>query len=92
MGFRLGKATPCVFYHQQRGMRAYIHGDDFVVVGMPKDLHWMQEPLEQKYELTAELLGPDEGQQKEVRVLNRVLRWTDKGVEYEAGPRHAETC
>ena len=27
---------------------------------------------------------------KEVRVLNRSLRWTAEGIEYEADPRHAE--
>lgn len=90
MGFKAGRATPCVFYHQQKGLRAYIHGDDFVVVGMPKDMHWMQEQLEQKYELIVELLGPDQGQKQEVRVFNRILRWTKDGIEYEADPRQAE--
>ena len=27
---------------------------------------------------------------RELTVLNRVLRWTDEGVEYEADPRQAE--
>ena len=27
---------------------------------------------------------------KEIRVLNRVLRWTAQGIAYEADPRHAE--
>ena len=57
---------------------------------MPKELRWMQEQLEQKYELMVELLGPDQGQKQEVRVLNRILRWTKDGVEYEVDPRHAE--
>ena len=90
MGFKSGRATPCVFHHEEKGLRAYIHGDDFVVVGLPQNLKWMQERLERKYELTVEVLGPDAGQQKEVRVLNRILRWTPNGVEYEADPRHAE--
>ena len=42
MGFTVGKATPCVFHHARRGLRAYVHGDDFVVVGMPEDLKCMQ--------------------------------------------------
>ena len=52
MGFKVGAASPCVFHHPQRGLRAYVHGDDFVVVGMPKDLKWMQSKVEEKYELT----------------------------------------
>lgn len=67
-----------------------MHGADFVVTGQPKDLKWMQHRLEKKYELTVEILGPDEGQKKEVRVLNGALRWIKEGIEYEADPRHAE--
>ena len=67
-----------------------MHGDDFVVVGMPKELQWMRGKIEEKYELIVKILGPDAEQSKEVRVLNRILRWTDQGIEYEADPRHAE--
>ena len=67
-----------------------MHGDDFVVVGMPSELAWMQKNIEEKYELKAEVLGPDKGQCKEVRVLNRILRWTARGIEYEVIPRHVE--
>ena len=91
MGFKQGKATPCAFYLRQRGLRAYVHGDDFVVSGLPTQLKWMRERLEDKYQLTVKVLGPEEGQSQEVRVLNRVLRWKDaEGVEYEVDPRHVE--
>ncbi len=41
--------------------------------------------------MTVEMLGPDKGQQKEVRALNRAIRWNqDKGTEYEADPWHLE--
>ena len=90
LGFRQGRASPCVFYHSGKNLRAYVHGADFVIVGQLAALQWMRENIEKKYELTVEMLGPDKGQVKEVRVLNRVLRWTDKGIEYEADPRHVE--
>eukprot|EP00974_Lingulodinium_polyedra_P046719 4476622-Lingulodinium_polyedra.AAC.1 len=35
-------------------------------------------------------LGGDEGDSREVRVLNRVLSWSASGIRYEADPRHAE--
>ncbi len=35
-------------------------------------------------------LGGDHGDDKEIRVLNRILRWTAHGIMYEADPRHAE--
>ena len=38
MGFTAGAATPCVYYHANRGLRAYVHGDDFVIIGQPDEL------------------------------------------------------
>eukprot|EP00975_Prorocentrum_lima_P044736 9371200-Prorocentrum_lima.AAC.1 len=35
-------------------------------------------------------LGGGAGDLKEVRLLNRVIRWTPGGYLYEADPRHAE--
>jgi hypothetical protein len=35
-------------------------------------------------------LGGGKGELKELRVLNRVVRWTPAGLKYEADPRHAE--
>ena len=35
-------------------------------------------------------LGPDEDQCTEVRVLNRVIRWSKQGLQYELDQRHAE--
>jgi hypothetical protein len=35
-------------------------------------------------------LGGDDGDLRELRILNRVIRWTASGLKYEADPRHAE--
>ena len=35
-------------------------------------------------------LGNGAGDVQEVRLLNRVIRWTPQGLLYEADPRHAE--
>ena len=34
--------------------------------------------------------GPDFADEKAVRILNRVVSWTESGIEYEADQRHAE--
>ena len=90
LGFQRGTASPCTFSHHYRRLRCYIHGDDFVTVGMDEHLKWMKAQLEKQYELKKQVLGPDEGDLKQVRVLNRVLTWSDEGIAYEADPRHAE--
>ena len=90
MGFSQGKASPCTFSHAERSLRSYIHGDDFVTTGADKDLKWMRQELEKTYELKTQVLGPDEGDLQQVRVLNRILTWGQEGISYEADPRHAE--
>ena len=29
-GFKQGIASPCIFYHPQRGIRTVVHGDDYI--------------------------------------------------------------
>ena len=90
IGFEQGKASPCTFYHRERAIRTYIHGDDFVSVGTDADLKWLRKEIEKKYELKTRVLGPGKEDEKQVKVLNRIVTWTDEGVQYEADPRHAE--
>ena len=54
-------------------------------------MDWMKSAMGEKYELTESARpGPSSCDDKEVRVLNRIVRWTSEGVEYEADPRHVE--
>ena len=46
--------------------------------------------LEDKYEIKTTVVGRRPGLKKEVRILNRVVRWTEGGWEYEADQRHGE--
>ena len=42
-------------------------------------------------EVKIELLGPDAGQQRQVRILNRLLTGAPgQGISYEADPGHVE--
>ena len=36
------------------------------------------------------LLGGDEGELKEIRVLGRIIRWGMTGISYDADPRYLE--
>ena len=91
IGFVQGIASPCTFYHNERQIRTYVHGDDYVSTGKPNDLKWMQTELEKKYQVKTQVLGPNEGQQKQVKILNRVVTWDgSRGIVYEADPRHTE--
>ena len=89
--FRQGISSPCVFRHSTRQLIVTVHGDDFTSVGAKRDLDWFETAMEEHYELTKQpRLGPAPQDAKEATVLNRVIRWTDKGLEYEADPRQSE--
>ena len=53
---------------------------------MPISFHDLfVEMLKEKYELKeVARLGPSAADAREARILNRIVRWTDRGLEYEA--------
>ena len=68
-----------------------VHGDDFTAVGPKSSLDWYEAELKKLYELkVGGRLGPAPEDDKEATCLNRVIRWTGAGLEYEADPRQAE--
>ena len=91
LGFIQGVACPCIFVHESKDIVCTVHGDDFTAVGPKSSLDWYEEQLKMLYELkTGGRLGPGKDDDKEATCLNRVIRWTDDGLEYEADPRQAE--
>ena len=85
LAFTIGKASPVLFCHHQRGLKCLVHGDVFVVSGEPVDLVWM------RHELESTILGDEPGMSKEVKILNRELCWHDGvGISHEADQKHAE--
>ena len=89
-GFEVGKSSPCNFKHPVREITMTVHGDDFAVVGESQQLNWLKEKMKGKYDIKMEILGPEPGQDTEVKILSRVIRWTEEGLEYEADQRHAD--
>ena len=81
IGFQRGRASACSFVHKSRITRLTCHGDDFIIVA----------PCKKKYELKNTIVGPEAGLSKEVRVLNRSVRWTQDGIQQE-GDRRGQCC
>ena len=79
-GFTQGRASACVFSHSSRGISVSVHGDHFAATGPRDQLDWFETRLKSHCELTVGgRLGPGPTEDKEARVLNRIIRWTDKG-------------
>ena len=73
-----------------REMRCLVHGDDFVCVGEAEDLKWLESRLKERFEIKSKTMGLKEGESREERILNRVIRVSENGWEYEADQRHAD--
>ena len=89
-GFRRGRYNPCMYWNREKNLKVLVHGDDFVAVGKREDAGWLKEKLGERFEIKSTTIGSREEEEKEGRVLNRIVRLTAKGWEYEADQRHAE--
>ena len=78
-GFEQGASNPCLFRNDKLKVSIMVHGDDFVAVGPLKNLDTTKEVLENKYKIKVGVLGRRNGQQEEVRIINKVIRNPDRG-------------
>ena len=89
-GWVQGLATPCVFTHPS-GAKLVVHGDDFTFMGTDNTLDSCQKMMEDNFEVKIRgRLGPEPSDDKLIRILNRLMTWSDIGILYEGDPRHAE--
>ena len=91
-GFDVSRFNSCMFQHESRQIRCLVDGDDFVCVGQPEDLKWLKAKLSLRFEIKTSMVGMNaqDGEIREARILNRVIRLTPQGWEYEADQRHAD--
>ncbi len=91
LGFKQGLGSPCCFYHQEWQVSVVVHGDDFTALGTDDSLDKYEAGLKKSFECKIRgRLGSEAKDTKEIRLLNRIIRITEKGLLYEADPRHAE--
>ncbi len=91
LGFQQGISCPNVFQHPEKDIMCSVHGDDFTSSGPATSLDWFEGAVGKEYEITiGPRLGPGPNDAKEGRALNRVIRWCDGRLEYEADPRQVE--
>ena len=60
-------------------MSNLVHGDDYVSSGIQEDLDWLEGELSAAYEIQTQKIGIGEGCEREGKVLNRIVRYTDQG-------------
>ena len=82
-GFKRGKYNPCLYFHEEWNVKVLVHGDDFVSVGKRSQVNKFKDKLEGRFELKTNIVGKGPDEKKEARILNRIVRITDGGWEYE---------
>eukprot|EP00973_Karenia_brevis_P037899 5227222-Karenia_brevis.AAC.1 len=89
-GFVQGKYSPSTYYHREKDLKTLVHGDDFVTSGRREETEWFREQLKKRFQIKSQTIGDGEGEVREGKVLNRIIRKTDRGWEYEADQRHVD--
>ena len=71
-----------MFNHRSKQLRGVVHGDDFTLLGNQEDLDWFRRMISEKYEVKFRgRIGPEEEDDKAIRLLNRVITWTKEGLQ-----------
>ena len=60
----------------------------FFIAGPRQDIAKMGATLQKRMETRDHMIGPKPGDQKELRILNRTLRWCKDGLVFAANLRH----
>ena len=90
MGFKQCKTHPSIYRHIEYDIQLVVHVDDIAAIGIAADLEWVRSEIFKRFECTSKILGPDQGQELEVSFLNRQVRWTPYGIQYEHDARHID--
>ena len=68
-----------------------VHGDDFTCLGTDASLSLYEDAMKKHFDIKLKgRLGHDATDEKEMRVLNRIVRVVGEGLLYEPDPRHVE--
>jgi hypothetical protein len=91
LGFISGRASPCCFFHPRWKLSLVVHGDDFTAVGIDDSIEKLEAGLKASFDIKIRRSIGGHLPLKEMRILNRIVTLTDKGILYEADPSHAKS-
>ena len=91
LNFVQARSNSCLYFHEGLQIRCEVHGDDFTAVGPKDKFQWFAAALKKFWTIDIRgILGPPRMKDVDhsIVILNRLVTWTDKGIELEADPRH----
>ena len=92
LGYIQAKYNASLYHHPQEDVQVLVHGDDFVAVGYRTEIEKFKLQLSKRFTVKTKIVGSGagDGEVQEARVLNRIVRCSSTGWEYEPDQRHAE--
>ena len=84
----VGTVSRCCFRNESCTVAGTVHGDDIFVAGPRQDVAKMGTTLKKSWETRDQMIGPRPDDQKELYILNRMLRWCQDGLVFAANLRH----
>ena len=84
----VGIVSRCCFHNELCSVAGTVHGDDIFVAGLRQDVAKMGATLKKRWETRDQMIGPKPDDQKELRIVNRTLRWCKGGLVFAANLRH----
>ena len=85
-GYRQGVSSTAVFLNEDQDAQGMVHSDDFIILRHEDAVEHMEKLLKERYECRmVGKLGPEADDEKEIVMLNRILRYVDadSSVEFE---------
>jgi hypothetical protein len=90
IGFTKGKSTPVVFHRDSDDTMLVVHGDDFTFLGYPESLKDILTQMKEWWDIKLRaVVGDEEGDDREVTILNRNLKWDGSALTLSADRKHA---
>ena len=91
LGFAKGVSAPTCLCVMEPHIDLAYHGDDIAILALKQDVDRVIARLQEFFDLSVKaILGFEPGDDKQAKLLNRILTVQDQELIVEADPRHAE--
>ena len=67
-----------------KGLRLVVHGDDFTILGYEQDLDWFWRQSARSTRLSVVAESGPTSAMTSIRILSRMVEWTEDGLNCEA--------
>ena len=91
MGFIQGTGSPCCLCHPEWALACVVHGDVFTCLGTDDFLDLYESSMKRASDSKPKgRLRHDKNDERDMRILDRIVRVVDEGLLYEPEPRRVE--